>query len=500
MGLLDNIKGWFSKGTTTDVSFNQNLFNQYAKQFGVEPAISNTMITAVNAWNSCYQTSKTQLMKVVCREAAKLTLTDLKLTAELTGGSEDTTARLNRVLSKLVDKLSDTLEIGFALGGLVLKPGRGTINIVTPTNFIPIEFDSDGNLWSAIFIEQIIRSNAVFTKLEYHHFSDNAYVIDTKALRSRTQYELGFDCRLDEVFQWREISPHIEITGLEKPLFGYFRMPSFNNIDERSYSGISFCSAAMEFLHTFDEVFDEFKKDMATTRKVIFVNNNSLIDPNAAGIGQGGKRNNFMKNPIPNLVVGISGNSDAIKEFDPSCHVVDFRTALQMLLDWTAISCGFTTGYFSFDNTRNAVTATQIESEDQTTVSTISAVRNKLKTAIADVVDATYAMLQLYDNAKQASYEFSFYARDLSATPIADRDHTLSLVDKGYYPLSLYLQEYEGMSEQEAYSAMLKVSKDKQILESGSSGDTYNSGNSGENGEGGEQNTVITGDEPDKTE
>lgn len=474
--IKDTISGWFRGRTNTDQSFNTNLFVQYAKQFGVEPIDSSVMVQAINVWNECYQNSRAQIMKVVCREAAKLTLTDISLTVVQTGGSEDTIDALNGVLKKLTNLLSDSLEVGFALGGLVFKAESGRICVIAPTNFIPIEVDSDGNLWSAIFVEQISRSDTVFTKLEYHHFVNNAYMIDTVCLRSRNRYESGHQCNLSDVPQWRSINPHIEIYNIDRPLFGYFRMPSFNNIDEGSSSGISFCSPAMEYIVSFDQVFDEFKKDMATTRKVVFVNNTSLIGQNTDKYGRGSLKSSsdFTKNPIPNLIVGVSGNADSIKEFNPSCNVVEFRTALQMLLDLIAVSCGFTAGYFSFDNNRNAVTATQIESEDQVTVSTITAVRINLEAAISAAIDAVYVYKQLDENAKSATYEFSFDARDLSATPIADRDHTLSLVEKGFYPLSYFLQEYQGMSEAEAIEAMQQISKDRAIIDSVSSGDDLN--------------------------
>ena len=118
-----------------------------------------------------------------------------------------------------------------------------------------------------------------------------------------------------------------------------------------------------------------------------------------------------------------------------------------MLLDMISVSCGFTSGYFTFDNKRAAITATQIESEDQVTISTISAIRNNLKRAVEQAYYAYITILKLYDIYPDTINTISFYTRDLSVTPEADKLHTLELVKQGYYPLELYLKEYEGFTD-----------------------------------------------------
>lgn len=448
MQIIDNIKALFRKGDPNLNKTNSHLFNKMAAQFGVVCTESDTMLTAINYWNSLFQYSRTQVMKTVCHEAAKLALTDIdiSITASLTL-KEDNRVLLNDIMQDLKAKLVKDLEVGIALGGLVIKPTLNGFDLIAPTNFIPISFSSKGELYSAIFIDRLFRNGYIYTKLEYHHFVDNKYVIDNKAFRSKNTFDLGGECSLKDTYTWRDIEAHTEIDNLEKPLFAYFRMPGYNNIDETSSLGISICSPAVEYLCDFDSTYKGFIADMETTRKVIFVNNASMISMPA---NQKGKRD-FVHNPIPNLIVGMNGNIDQIKEFNPSCNVNEFKEALQMLLNLIATSSGFTSGYFVFDSTRKAVTATQIESEDQVTVSTISAIRESLEAAVIKAVEALINTLYLYKKLPSNTYTTTFYARDLSATPAADRAHTLELVKAGYYPLELYLKEYEGFSDDDLY-------------------------------------------------
>ena len=445
--LFSNLKNMLGLETKTSYKMSVNSFIKMANAFGISSIESDTMIKAIEMWNSVFQRSKTQIMKTVCHEAAKLTLTDMDITVSSRNTiSEAEKAVLNTAVSDLKNKLTRKLELGIALGGLIIKPTTKGFDIIAPTDFIPVSFNASGELCSVIFIDKMKKNGVFYTKLEYHHFEGEKYVIDNKVFCSKNEYELGDVCKPKNTEAWADLESHVEILNLAKPLYSYFRMPGCNNVDETSEQGISLCSSAIEYIHSFDNAFDGFRADLETTRKVIFVNNSSMLslDKSIAG-----KQRDFTHNPLPNLIVGMNGGVDQIKEFNPSCNVNEFKTALQMLLDIIATSSGFTTGYFTFDNRRAAVTATQIESEDQNTIATISSIRENLKVAITDAVIAFIDTLYLYNMLQKDDYDVTFYARDLSVTPEADRQHTLALVKEGYYPLELYLKEYEGFSDED---------------------------------------------------
>ena len=58
---------------------NYSLFKRMTGVFGVQCADSSTMVLAIQDWNKMFQLSKTQVMKTVCHEAAKLVLTDSEI-------------------------------------------------------------------------------------------------------------------------------------------------------------------------------------------------------------------------------------------------------------------------------------------------------------------------------------------------------------------------------------------------------------------------------------
>ena len=443
MGLINSVKGIFQRQPQPTATYTPLFFETCAKEFGVMCAESASMSCAISKWNSVFQGSQTQIMKTVCHEAAKLTLTDIDITAGYDKlAKEEDKSVLNDILNRLKAKLAKDLEVGIALGGLMFKANPDGVDIIAPTNFIPVSYSSTGDITSVIFIDRVFRGGFIYTKLEYHRYQNNKYMIDSKVYISKIMSDLGSRRSLSDVPEWSDISEHVEVENLETPLFSYFRMPGYNNVDESSPLGISLCSASLAYMRTFDETFEGFRADLATTRKVIFVNNSSLIN-----IEQKGRT--LTHNPIPNLIVGINGDASEIKEFNPSCNVESFKTALQMLLDLISTSCGFTAGYFSFDNVHSAVTATQVESEDQITIATIMSIRDSLTSALGNIFNALYNVLLLYKRVIINKPSFSIYMRDLSSTPEADKLHTLELVKLGYYPLRLYLKEYEGLTDEE---------------------------------------------------
>lgn len=428
------------------------LFNSYAAAFGVRCAESTYMLESITNSNRVYQFSPTQMMKIVCKEAAKLALTDYNITLSDIEGSAEMAKFIEQSVADLISNLPRYLEIGLALGGLIFKPAHNGISIVSPLNFIPTAFDSLGNITEAIFVDYIRRNGKIYTKLEYHHWLASDYCIDTKVFESDSFMELGNNVDPTVIAEWAKINTSVTISNLSAPLFAYFRVPGTNSIDETSTLGTSFTAAAMEYLRSFDSVFAGLKADMETTRKVIFVNNAALLDINKKQLNIGGPAAKgspqFIHNPIPNLIVGINGNADALKEFNPSCNVNSFKTALQMLLNLISIACGMSTGWLVFDTKTGRVTATQVESEDSATVSTIVSIRSSLNRAIEGAINSLVSFLQLY-NKSPFAFKINFYARDLSATPYADRERVMQLVRDGLYPLDKYLKEFEGLSADE---------------------------------------------------
>ena len=440
MGLFSSLKGAFTKMFSRE---------DVTKAFGLTTDVSSEMMNALEVWHTLFTRSCSNLPSVVAGEAARLATVDMHIT--FSGGER--ADYLQRVFNQNKDRFRSKLELGCAYGGLILKPTATGIDFIPAFRYLPIEYDSNGNITAVVFVDSFTSNDNYYTRLEYHHFElleeGSVYVIENKAFLSKTKFSLGRQVDLGRVSKWAHLEPITYISGVDRPLFGYFRTPIANNIDIDSPLGVSIFSKAVDSLRDFDMAYDKWRREIKLSDKVLFVDEQAMMKPSD---GERGGRA-VACNPIPELVRGLRfGNnaSKCIEEYNPTLRVNEFKQTLQTQLDLISVQCGFSAGYFSFDEKTGAVTATQIESNDQRTISTCTDIQQNYKLAIEGLVYAMEVYLTLYDLAPEEEVNTSYYMRDLGVNVSEDRDRAYQLAQNGFIPKWKYLVDYEGYSEEKA--------------------------------------------------
>ena len=112
------------------------------------------------------------------------------------------------------------------------------------------------DILGVIFIDRQIKGDDYYTRLEYQHFTSSisddgegvgrTYTIENKAFRSKGSDSLGRSIALADVPEWKNIPESVTISNVEKPLFGYFKMPYNNTIDYTSPSVAVFANCIEE--------------------------------------------------------------------------------------------------------------------------------------------------------------------------------------------------------------------------------------------------------------
>lgn len=421
---------------------------EVTKPFNVTANVDAKMQTALIVWDKLFTESTTNIASIIASEAARLATIDMQIT--IAGGKR--AEAIQYILDLNRDRLRSKLELGCAYGGMILKPSIGGIDFIPATRYIPTSFDSNGNIDGVIFIDQFTKNNKYYTRLEYHRFetinNERVYIITNKAFKSDNKATLGFEISLDKVDKWSNLVAEVPVTGIERPLFGYFRMPNANNVDIDSPLGVSIYSKSVESINDFDMWYSKWKREGKLSDKYLFVDEQSMMKPGATGANKA-----VVNNPIPELIKGLRFGNNAnkcIEEFTPEIRVEDFKLALQTQLDLISVQCGFSAGYFSFDSKSGVVTATQIQSEDQRTNSTCTDIQQNYKLAIEGLIYAMEIMQSLYELTPDEDLDISFYIRDLYVNADEDRKRAFDLAEKKYIPKWKYLVDYEGYSEEEA--------------------------------------------------
>ena len=456
--------------------FFMNLFKTSAeKEFGVDIISSDLMEKAQIEWRNIikgrpYWTSENvrtiNFAKFLCYYTSKKTCLDLNVTIS----GSDRADYINQCIKAMIQKsIRDKVEDACGAGGIILKPNgtynpAGAIDYVMPGSFAVTEKNSNGDILGVIFIDRQIKGDDYYTRLEYQHFtssiSDNGegigrtYTIENKAFRSKGSDSLGHSIALADVPEWKNIPESISISNVEKPLFGYFKMPYNNTIDYTSPEGVAIFSNCIEELRNLDVAWSRKDDEIDDSQHITFIDENALMkrDKNT-----GARERVELPRFVKGLKYGVNASS-AVDEHVPTI-LTDERVAdINSILSMISTKAGFSQGQFVLDRKTGIATATEIESDDSETVETITDIRNALKSAIKDLVyaldkycDVFFDMPSGYVNAldEDVADEDIFYFKDLLASFEQDRTRAYQLMMNGVYSKRKYLKEYEGFNDKE---------------------------------------------------
>jgi A118 family predicted phage portal protein len=453
-----------------------NLFKTSAKkEFNVDIISSDLMEMAQIEWQNIikgrpYWMSKNvrtiNFAKFLCYYTSKKTCLDLNVTIS----GSDRADYINQCVKAMIQKsIRDKVEDACGAGGIILKPNgtynpAGAIDYVMPGSFAVTEKNSNGDILGVIFIDRQIKGDDYYTRLEYQHFtssisddgegSGRTYTIENKAFKSKGSDSLGRSIKLTDVPEWKDISESISISNVEKPLFGYFKMPYNNTIDYASPEGVAVFANCIEELRNLDVAWSRKDDEVDDSQHITFIDENALMkrDKNT-----GDKE----RVELPRFVKGLKRGVDAqntIDEHVPTLLTEQRVADINSILSMISTKAGFSQGQFVLDRKTGVATATEIESDDSETVETINDIRASLKSAIKDLIyaldkycDVFFNMQSGYVNAldDDVADEDVFYFKDLLASFEQDRTRAYQLMMNGVYSKRKYLKEYEGFNDKE---------------------------------------------------
>ena len=470
-----------------------NLFKTSAeKEFNVDIISSDFMEMAQVEWQSIIKGNPYWLSdsvrtinfaKFLCYYTSKKTCLDLNVTVS----GSDRADYINQCIGAMIKKSTrDKVEDACGAGGIILKPNgtynpAGAIDYVMPGSFAVTEKNSNGDILGIIFIDRKVKGDDYYTRLEYQHFTSTiaddmegigrTYTIENKAFKSKGSDSLGRSTSLADVPEWKDIPEVVNISNVEKPLFGYFKMPYNNTIDCSSPEGVAVFANCIEELRNLDVAWSRKDEETDDSRHITFVDENALFKTNKkTGVSE--------RVELPRFVKGLKHGVDSASTIDehvPTMLTSDRIADINSILSMISTKAGFSQGQFVLDRKTGIATATEIESDDRETVETITDIRNALKTAIKDLIyaldkycDVFFDMPSGYVNAldEDVPDEDIFYFKDLLASFEQDRSRAYQLMNNNVYSKRKYLKEYEGFSDEEIDEMFQQIEEEKGSEES----------------------------------
>jgi A118 family predicted phage portal protein len=442
MNLIAVIKGWF-----------RMLFDGKAKEeFDVKP-IPKTQTNAfieecqnIYAGNPSWATEDVKTInfaKSVCTEVARLVMQGT--TIEIDGS-----ARAEELQKRIDDAYTDIrrwVEYGCASGMAILKPNGDSIDVALPNEFIITE--TDGNkIRGCVFLNTQYDDERYYHRLEYHHFQDDGkYAISNRCYVSKSADSIGNPIDIDAT-PWAGMLEDVESDNIDRMLFGVLKMPNANNIEPSSPYGLPIFADAVQELEDLDVAYSRNSKEIFDSKRTVLLDSDRLM-PSGTKLGDYDTRKTAAGLPDYVKIVEGMGDKDIYHEINPTLNTDTRLVGLNNLLSQIGYKCGFSNGYFVFNQKSGVVTATQVESEDRRTLQLIKDIRDQLEKCLDDLI---YALDKFLDNDGYpvGKYEVTYDFGDLTYNREEDRQRWWGYVVAGAVPKWMYFNKFEGMSEEDA--------------------------------------------------
>ena len=441
--------------------------NRAEKDFDVKDITSPAMEAVVSrcadiyrgvpAWVSAEDNIKTiNFAKAVCSETARLATLAIKVQI---GGSARATW-LQEQIDKVYFKLRHWVEYGCAYGTVIIKPNDGGFDMFTPFDFFVTECDSNGNITGIVFKDSYADNDKYYTRLEYHRFVETQtesgpiypYYISNRAYVSRHSDSLGDPVALTAT-KWADLmadTPPIIKGGderLDGPMFGVFRTPQANNVDISSPLGLPVFAEAIEEMKDLDIAYSRNAGEIFDSEKIILADDRLMYDS-----GKNLNKRGLADVKLPHYVKNVFGSApeEFYQEINPQLNTDTRLSGINALLSQIGYKCGFSNGYFVFNESTGIQTATGVEAEQQRTIQFVKDVRDKLESCLDGAIYAMSVYADLYGLAPAGNYEIVYDFGDITYNREEDRARAYQLTLQGFYTKEYYLEKYEGFTPEEA--------------------------------------------------
>ena len=433
------------------------IFERQAKEdFNVQPVVTGEMEALIDKCARTYNgkpdwvnkddhITTINFSKTLCSEMASLTTLALGITIE--GSSR--AHWLQEQVDNLYYLLRHWTEYACAYGTVILKPNGESVDLVLPADYMITSQDGE-RITSIVFVDRAQDGKTFFTRLEYHRFEGEMYAISNRCYASNSKDTIGkrIDIRLTP---WNNLADDAYIDGLEKPLFAVLRTPEANNIDIGGAYGLPVLCDALEELKDLDISYSRLAKEIMDSKRTVLLDSDRLL-PMSGRVNVYGMDAMRDEMGLPDYIKNVygDGTSSFYQEINPTINTDARMTGLNALLSQIGFKCGFSDGYFVFDQKTGMITATQVESDDRRTIRSIKDMRDKLEDCLNSLIYALNAFADLYALAPAGAYQVTFDFGDITYNREEDKARWYSYVNSGHVPFWYFLVKFEGFSEDEA--------------------------------------------------
>ena len=424
--------------------------SQIANAVGVDIVESSTMKDSLYTWQDMYYNQSAWLKKrveslelpsAIASEFSRLVLSEFSATLNNTS--------VDKQFQKLINKLSNSVEMACAFGGVLFKPynvnGVVLTDVVNQLNFVPVSYNQD-SLVSAICPEFLTKGNDVYTRLEYHIYNqaEHTHTVQNTCYHSKSIADLGNKCSLADVPEWATILPNKVYSNVDRPLFSYFKMPLANNIDRDSPLGVSVFAKAKNLIKQADTHWERILWEFESSERAIDATEEIFrYNENGQPILPRGRERMFRTYDIQTT------GQPFIETFSPDIRDTSLFNGLNRIFQRIEFNCGLAYGTLS-DISTVEKTAEEIKTSKQRSYTNVCAIQKNLENALNDLA-YIYNYYNNYYNGFTSNAELTCTFGD-SVLEDTEKEYQrrLQMVNSGILSKEKFVSWYFNCSEDEA--------------------------------------------------
>lgn len=455
-------------------------FNIQAAEFPEMESLINrcaNIYRGVPEWLDDEDNIKTiNFAKTVCSETARLTTLAIGIQI---GGSARATW-LQKQINKVYFQIRHWVEYGCAYGTVFIKPNGESLDVFTPADVIIVDYDNQ-EIKGIIFKDSYTVGRKYYTRLEYHRFAETTidgmttypYYVSNRAYVSKSPQSIGDKIDLKQT-KWADLMadtpPILKANGekLDGPLFGVLRTPQANNVDISTPLGLPVFAEGIKELEDIDVAYSRNAWEIKDSQKIALLDDRLLMPSGTpvSAMSPRGMENRRNEMKLPHYVKNVFGQDkkEFYQEINPQLNTDARLAGINALLSQLSYKCGFSSGYFVFNEKTGMVTATQVEADDRRTIQFIKDVRDKLEDCLNGVIYALNVFADLYDLTPVGVYETTYDFGDITYNREEDRARWWQYVVQGKVPAWLFFVKFEGMTEEDAKAMVKEAQPDEPTL------------------------------------
>ena len=364
---------------------------------GIDINISSSMKSAIDLWNAMWKgqaewNEKNPTSGILDCIAGMLST---PIGEEISVSSDN--QELENVMKHLNENSYKIVQQMTILGGVLLRPiytnSKVQYELIPLGNYLPLQYDFDGALASAIILKAIVDGKSQYLLVEQNDFTNNTHTVQSKLYEVKNG--LFKSVPLTHCKQTEKITESFMWENVKQPFIVEFRNRSINKIDGSNIP-VSLIAGLEHLIKQADEQWGRMNWEQNGGALKVFADQ-ELFRPtqNARGTGDKIKVDSNLEKLFVKL--NSSEKEEKITVFNPTLRTDQQDLFLQQLFRRIEFSCGVGKGSLS-DIEDAKMTATQYSGGKKAFYSTVDSIENELSDKYKHSAYIFSYMLSAYNN------------------------------------------------------------------------------------------------------